>query len=225
MKTLSKAVAIASMISAGVMASQAANAEVEVSASVAVSNMYLWRGLDLGSVEGTDAGGIGAISGDLSVSTGGAYAGVWASSGDANLGTEYDLYAGYGMEAGDVSVDLMLATYVYPSNAAGSDTMFDGSEAILSLGYMDASFSLYETITSNSSDNRYITLGYGIDAVSATLGMQMSDDDASEYTHVDVSYAYNDNLSFTFSQIVDEGVEGSFNTNGLVVATYSMPIE
>jgi hypothetical protein len=225
MKTLSKAVAIASLVSAGLMGAQAANAEVEVSSSAAVSNLYLWRGLDLGKKENSDEGGIPAVSGDLSVSTSGAYAGVWASSGDANLGTEYDLYVGYGMEAGDVSVDLMLATYVYPSNDAGSDTMFDGSEAILSLGYMDASFSLYETITSNSSDNRYITLGYGMGDVSATLGMQMSDDDASEYTHVDISYAATENISFTFSQIVDEGVEGSFNTNGLVVATYSMPIQ
>ncbi|MFY0641209.1 MAG: hypothetical protein JXR16_09200 [Bermanella sp.] len=225
MKTLSKAVAIASLVSASALSAQTAFAEVEVSASAAVSNMYLWRGLDLGKLENSDQGGVPAISGDLSVSTNGAYAGVWASSGDANLGTEYDLYVGYGMEAGDVSVDLMLASYIYPSNDAGSDTMFDGSEAILSLGFMDASFSLYETITSNPSDNRYITLGYGIDAVSATLGMQMSDDDTAEYTHVDVSYAYNDNLSFTYSQIVDEGVEGSFNTNGLVVATYSMSIQ
>jgi hypothetical protein len=225
MKTLSKAVAIASLVSAGLMGAQVANAEVEVSASAAVSNIYLWRGLDLGKVEGSDNGGVPAVSGDLSVSTSGAYAGVWASSGDINGGTEYDLYAGYGMESGDFSADLSVWTYVYPSNDDNSDTMFDSTEAVLALGFQDASFALYEKLTGNKDGDRYITLGYGMGAVSATLGLQMSDEDANEYTHVDVSYAYNDNLSFTYSQIVDEGVEDSFNTNGLVVATYSMPIE
>ena len=46
MKTLSKAVAIASLLSAGVMGAQVANAEVSASASIA--NTYLWRGQDLG---------------------------------------------------------------------------------------------------------------------------------------------------------------------------------
>lgn len=219
MKTLSKAVAIASMISAGVMASQAANAEVEVSASAAVSNMYLWRGTNLGAPKG-----IGAISGDLSVSMNGAYAGVWASSGDATYGNEYDLYAGYGMESGDFSADISVWTYVYPTGPDSSDTMFDTSDLVVSLGFADASVTLYEKITSNKDDTRYVTLGYGIDSVSALVGASMSDDAASDYTHVDISYAYNDNISFTFSQVVAQDVDDTVDEDGKVVVTYSLPL-
>ena len=233
MKTLSKAVAVASLLTAGVMSAQVANA-VEVSASAAVSNMYLWRGLDLGDSssdfngDGKDDqsnGGVAAISGDLNISMGGAYAGVWTSSGDANGGQEYDLYVGYGVDAGAVAIDASVWTYVYPSGGSSSDTMFDLTELIVSASAAGASVTWYETLTADSAEYRYITLGYGMDKVSATLGLTLSDTDAAEYTHLDVSYAATENLSFTYSQIVDEGVEGSFDTNGKVVATLSLPIE
>jgi hypothetical protein len=233
MKTLSKAVAVASLLSAGIMSAQVANA-VEVGASAAVSNMYLWRGKDLGNSssdfdgDGKDDqsnGGVAAVSGDLNVSMGGAYAGVWTSSGDANGGQEYDLYVGYGMETGPVAIDASVWTYVYPSGGTSSDSMFDLSELIVSASVGDASVTWYETLTADSAEYRYITLGYGMDKVSATLGLTLSDTDATEYTHLDVSYAATENLSFTYSQIVDEGVEGSYDTNGKVVATLSLPIE
>ena len=191
MKTLSKAVAIASLVSASALTAQVANAEV--SASVAASNMYLWRGTDLGAPNGT-----AAISGDLSVSKGGAYGGVWASSGDVANGTEYDLYVGYGLEAGPVAVDASVWTYVYPSST--SDTMFDLTELVLSASAAGASVTLYETLTGNSNDYRYVTLGYGVDKFSATLGLSMSDAANQDYTHLDLGYAHNDNLSFTVSQ-------------------------
>ncbi len=229
MKTLSKAIAIASLVSASALTAQVANAEVEVSASAAASNMYLWRGLDLGQYTGDtgDAatGGVPAISADLSVSMGGAYAGVWTSSGDVNSGQEYDLYVGYGLEAGAVSIDASVWTYVYPSGDSSSDTMFDLTELVLSASVGDASVTLYEPLTSDSAEYRYIALGYGMGDVSATLGLTLSDTDATEYTHVDVSYAATENLSFTYSQIVDEGVTGSYDTNGKVVATLSLPIK
>lgn len=219
MKTLSQAVAMASLLTAGVMGAQVANADVEVSASAAVSNMYLWRGINLGAPKG-----IGAISGDLSVSSNGAYAGVWASSGDAEFGNEYDLYAGYGMESGDFSADVSLWTYVYPTGTDTSDTMFDSTDLIVSLGFADASVTLYEKITSNPSDTRYVTLGYGVDAVSALVGVSMSDDASGDYTHVDISYAYNDNISFTFSQVVAQDVDDTVDEDGKVVVTYSLPL-
>ena len=63
--------------------------EVEVTASVAVSNMYLWRGNNLGN-------STPAISGDINASAGGFYGGIWGSSGDAESGNEFDVYAGFG---------------------------------------------------------------------------------------------------------------------------------
>jgi len=70
MKKLTLAIATASAL----MGATAAQAEVEVSASAAVSNMYLWRGLDIGANNSGNGGskGIPAISGDVAVSAGGA---------------------------------------------------------------------------------------------------------------------------------------------------------
>jgi len=231
MKTLSKAIAIASLVSASALTAQMAQAEVEVSASVAASNMYLWRGTDLGATAlDTDAdneadlhGGTPAISGDLSVSMGGAYGGVWASSGDIAGGNEYDLYVGYGLEAGPVAIDASVWTYVYPS--AASDTMFDLTEVVVSASVADASVTLYETVTGNSDDYRYVTLGYGAGDFSATVGLSMSDDESDEYTHVDLGYAYSENLSFTFSQVVDQKLDGSVDDSLKTVVTLSLPIK
>ena len=237
MKKLSQAIVLASAMTAGLVAVNTAQAEVEVSASATVSSMYLWRGMDLGN-------GSPAVSGDLSVSAEGAYAGVWTSSGDSSLGNEYDLYVGYGAEIGDFSVDVSLWTYVYPSaNAfpyanmedsdvdAGVDTRgntFDYSDAIISLGYAGASFTYYMPIGAESNDDySYFTLGYGYEAFSATVGF--ADDGDENYTHLDLGYAYNDNLSFTLSKVVDQSLDLDKGEDGVdedlkVVVTYSLPI-
>jgi hypothetical protein len=229
MKTLSKAIALASLVSATALTANVANAEVEVSASAAVSNMYLWRGLDLGDVSTTNVDGddnnssAPAVSADITVSMSGAYAGVWTSSGDATSGQEYDLYVGYGFDAGSVSIDASVWTYIYPSGEANNE--FDLTELIISASFADASVTLYESLSSNINNGRYVTLGYGMGDVSVNLGLAMSDVDAAEYTHLDLSYGVTENLSFTYSQIVDEGVEGSFDTSGKIVAVLSLPIE
>jgi len=215
MKTLSKAVAVASLLTAGVMSSQVAMAEAEVSASGAVSNMYLWRGQDLGGTTGQ-----AAVSGDLSVSMSGGYAGVWASSGDATNGNEYDLYVGYGLEAGAVAIDASIWTYVYPSGV--SDSLGDLTEIIVSASVGDASVTVYENIA-GASDYTYLTLGYGMDKLSVTLGSSLEKD--KEYTHLDLGYAYNDNLSFTVSQVVDQEVDNAPTENAKVAVTFSLPIE
>jgi len=231
MNKLSQAIVLATAMTAGLAAVNTAQAEVEVSASAAVSSMYLWRGMDLGN-------GAAAVSGDLTVSASGAYATVWTSSGDSTAGNEYDLALGYGGEAGDLSYDVSVWTYVYPSannypyaiaddaSAGTEDTSgntFSLSEAIVSLGYMGASFAYYYPVSSNPSDYSYMTLGYGMDAYSVTVGMA-SDSVDSGYTHVDLGYAYNDNLSFTLSKIVDQETDDTYDDDLKVVVSYSLPI-
>lgn len=238
MKKLAQAIALAGVMTTGLTATTSVFAEdVEVSASAAVASMYLWRGQDLGN-------GAAAVSGDLTASMGGAYAGVWTSSGDSGLGNEYDLYVGFGGEAEDFSYDISLWTYVYPSSAnfpyavvddtdagdsdaiedATSGNTFSASELIVSAGFMGASFSYYYPVSSNPDDYSYLTLGYGMDAYSATLGMAMDDVDGG-YTHLDLSYAYNDSLAFTLSKIVDEETEDSMDDDLKVVVSYSLPID
>lgn len=248
MKKLSQAIALAGVMTAGLAAVSTAQAEVEVSASASVANMYLWRGQDL-----SGSSGVPAVSGDLTVSASGAYAGVWASSGDAVLGQEYDLFIGYGAEIGDFSYDVSLWTYVYPSvaetsyvagddpetndkvesayavTAAGRGNTFDASDFIVSLGYKGASFAYYKPVGAESDDNSsYMTLGYEMDAYSVTLG-KADDGDDSDYTHLDVGYAFNDNIAFTLSKVIDQSADLDKGEAGVdddlkVVVSYSLPI-
>ncbi len=220
MKKLTKAIALAGVMATGLSAAAFSQAEeVEVSASAAVSNMYLWRGLDLGN-------GAAAVSGDLSASVGGAYGGIWMSSGDTTYGQEYDLYVGYGGEVESFSYDVSVLTYSYPG-AGDEGNTFDLTDVIFSLGYMGASFSYYLPVGSeNDDDYSYWTLGYGVDAYSLTVGMADDPNAAVEgsYTHVDLGYAYNDNLSFTVSKIVDAD-EDTTDDDVRFAVTYSLPIE
>ncbi|ASP38102.1 histidine kinase [Bacterioplanes sanyensis] len=235
MKKLSQAIALTSAVSAALLAAHSVQAEVEVSASAAIANMYLWRGQDLGQ-------GVPAVSGDVTASMGGLYGGVWASSGDSALGQEYDLYLGYGGEAGEFSYDISAWTYVYPGASEDADddgnytrtdargTTFDASDLIISVGYGPVSASYYYVLAGDENAS-YATLGGEMGAFAATLGMQMhSEDDSAEYTHLDLSYAYNDNLSFTLSKIIDQDADLDKGESGLdedtkVVVSYSLPIE
>ena len=210
---------VAAVMAAGVMAP--AQAEVEVGASVGVANMYYWRGIDLGN-------GTPAVSGDLNVSAAGFYGGIWGSSGDNAAGTEYDLYVGYGASFGDFSVDISAWTYVYPSamdTDIESDTYGDGvrsepgdlSEVVLGLGYGPVSFTYYDNVA-GSHGYWYGTLGLELGAFGFTYGMHEDD-----FSHFDVSYAFNDNLSFTIGAVVDD-VDGAYDDDAKFVVSYTLPL-
>jgi len=207
----------ASAFAAGSIATTA-YAEGEVSASAAASNMYLWRGLDLGD-------GAAAVSGDLVYSVSGAYAGVWISSGDTGLGQEYDLFAGYAMDiTDDVSVDVSVWNYNYSDLDARDDTFGELTELVISLSAYGASVSILDNIAGGPG-YIYYTLGYGAGDFSATFGSHSFDDDSGNMSHLDISYAYNDNLSFTVSKIIDEEVEGTYDDDAIFQVSYSFPIK
>lgn len=217
MKTLAKAVAVASLVSASALTAQVANAEVEYSAEAATS--YLYRGQDQGAS--------GLISGAIDFShDSGAYAGLWAAGAGAT--PEYDLYAGFALEAGDVSVDVGAVTYVYPGS--GEDVApLDGVEAYVNVGFMGASLS-YNMGLESLEDSTYIALGYEMGDYSVTYGM--SDDDAgTEYSHIDLGVALSEEFSLTISQSMDDssaavvaaGDEANEDTQ--VVLTFALPIK
>lgn len=208
---LAGAVAISAMASAAL----APVANAEVSASVGAANMYYWRGYDLGN-------GDAAVWGDINVSANGLYAGMWASSGDASNGTEYDLYAGYGTSVGDFSVDFSVWSYSYPSAA---DPLAPGDlvEGILGLGYGPVSFTHYFDIEGND-DYSYSTLSAAFGDFSVTYGVHDGEDEYDGYAHVDLGYAYNENLSFTLGLVADD-VDGMNNDEAKFVVGFSIPIE
>lgn len=208
----------------------------EVSGSAAVSNVYLFRGFDVG-------GGAAGVSGSLDYShETGLYAGAWATSQGAGSGIETDLYLGYGIEMEGLSIDLNVTNYIYPADQ-GNDNLGDFSEVILTLGYDtdDMGFSFqYADNVAGDTGYVYYALGASYGDFSATYGVNSPDDVAGstidlDVTHLDVTYAHNDNLSFTISKIVD--VDDELNANStsstfpvidddtLFVVTYTLPIE
>lgn len=224
MTKLSQAIALATAMTAGLAATTTQAADIEVSASAAVANMYLWRGINLGSA-GETGNGVPAISGDLSVGVAGAYAGVWTSSGDAEYGQEYDLYLGYGGETGDFSYDLSIWSYNYSDGGATDETFTRNSEVILGMGFMGAEVGIYKQVGSDvDNDNMYYSLGYGISSFSGLVGYTDVGARGGDYTHLDLTYAYNDNISFTVSKIIDVETDG-LDEDPKVVVSYSLPIE
>ncbi len=216
MKTLSKAVAVASLLSAGIMSAQVANAEVEYSAELATS--YLFRGQDQG------ASGLVSAAADYSHDSG-AYAGVWAAGAGGT--PEYDLYAGFALDAGDVSVDVGAVTYVYPGDTDGE--ALDGIETYVNVGFMGASVS-YNMGLESLEDSTYIALGYEVAGVSITYGI--SDDDAGkEYSHLDLGYGLTEDLSVTVSKTMDDSSAAvlaggtSANEDLQVVFTFGIPLK
>ncbi|MGK0250101.1 MAG: hypothetical protein ACI910_002869 [Oleispira sp.] len=226
MTKLSQAIALATAMTAGLVATTTTQAEV--SASVGVASSYLWRGQNLGN-------GDAAISGSLDYAhESGLYTGAWVSSGDVGLGTEYDLYVGFAGEAGGIGYDIGYMGYIYPSQSeeaveagdivSAADELGDVGDIYLNLSLADVS--LTTNFSDNGSDYVYNTLGYGMGSVSALIGVNtdLEDDGKGAYTHIDVSYAYNDNVSFTVSKMVAQ----SFGTSAAspeFVVSYSLPIE
>lgn len=192
-------------------------------ASAGVASMYLWRGQDLGD-------GSAAVWGDINYKTAGAYAGVWASSGDFTYGSEYDLYVGYGFEAGGLGIDLSLVNYNYsdtpPIGNAGvrNDTTGELSDVVLALSFAGVTFKTYEAVADGGAGGygEYYTLSYGMNGFTGLVGVYDQAAGAENYTHVDLSYAYNSNLSFTASQVTDD--DGGIDDDLKFVVSYSLPI-
>lgn len=205
---------LATYLAAGIMGSTAFMAaspavafDPSLSSSVGISNMYLFRGLNL-------SGGSAHITGSLDVDSGmGLYAGAWAASGDDALGQEVDLYAGYATDiTDDISVDAGVVNLTYPnqSYATSPDLFGDLTEAYLGVSAFGASVNYVDTIA-GLPGYTYISAGYGVGPVSATIGQHNFDSAAQgndfggvgeDMTHLDLTFQVNDEVSFTASTIV-----------------------
>jgi uncharacterized protein (TIGR02001 family) len=186
-----------------------------VSTSVGAANMYYWRGFDLGN-------GDAAVWGDIRASADvGLYGGLWASSGDATNGTEYDLYAGYGTKFGGdtFGIDVSYWTYSYPSqpvaNPAGPG---DLAEVILAFTVGPVTLTHYEGV-SDLEDYSYDTIGATFDKFGIKYGVHEFD-----YAHLDLSYAFTDKLSLTLGLVTDD-VDGTYNDEAKFVVAYTIPLE
>ena len=225
---LKKTVIASAVAAASVMAP--AIAAAEVSGSLGIASMYLWRGQDVSA-------GTANVSGSLDFTTEmGFYAGSWVSSAGTSVNaagttsTETDFYAGFGGEAGGLSYDLSYWTYVYPEDDVGAGEL---AEFIASVGMAGFTFTGYVSANNlsnsdkeNLGDDLYFTLGYEYDAFGVTVGTWELDADDSNYTHVDLSYSPVENLTFTVSKVVDsdEFAPVTDDQDPLFVVGYSFDI-
>lgn len=217
-KLIASAIALSAMAGFAVPAAHA-----DVAATVSASNMYYWRGFDLG--------GGAALTADVNVSSNGFIAGVWTSSGDGTLGTEYDLYAGYSGTAGDFTYGLSLVSYNYPTLGADAIAPGDYVELIPTIGYGPLKFTYYDAIAADhdplgDKGYSYATVELTFDKFAFKYGQHMLKDGGSGtmdgVSHLDATYKYNDKLSFTLGKIVDDNdaVDSELN----FVVTLSLPI-
>jgi len=211
-------------------------AQAGVSADAQVASTYLFRGLDVSD-------GNAQVSGTLMYShdTTGLYGSAWASSsGDGSQ--EYDLAAGWAPDLGAFKLDLGAVNYVYPGTSDDRDNVGKETEAYLGLGYGWFEFYYYDNVSSATSATNgyeYYSFNFTFDKVAFVLGyadpneVQGQDWD-DNYVHLDFSYAFNDNLTFTASKIVsvdddakDSDVAGdaAIDDDALFLVSYSLPFK
>jgi uncharacterized protein (TIGR02001 family) len=213
--------------SAVVLSAFAPLANADVTGTAGVASTYLWRGADLGS-------GTPAVSGDLKYSQSGFYTGIWGSSGDTYAGTEYDLYAGYGMSFGAddlFKIDVSLWNYNYPTGLGYLDdpdteiveqeTDFGKlSDLVIAFSVGPVTATIYDNVAGAPSGSAYYTLAGGVGAFSVLVGMHDSAA-GDDPVHVNLNYAFNSKLTFTLSQFVADEPE---DDDLKFVVSYSLPI-
>lgn len=234
MNTVKQSITSASLITsitlAGFSGLAALPAQAELSATVAGSNFYLWRGTNISNPSPVISGSLD-YSHDL-----GLYAGIWTSSEGISSSTEYDLYAGYAGEVAGFGYDVSLIDYNYPDSTT-REKIGDFSELKLSASYMGASLTIYDSLQGVNDPNvlggyTYYTLGYGFGPFSALIGSWShgtktgaTSKAGTEYTHLDLSFAATDELTFTLSQVVDDDNNTTLEDDLLVNVSYSKTFE
>ena len=176
MKTLVKAIAIASL------ASTAAVAQADVTGSLGYASSYQFRGVEL--AEGS------IVTGSIGMDLGGvSFSAVVTNATDDGF-TETDYILGYTMNIGGVDVDLGYTDYNY-NLGEGDDDVGEQEFSVgvtvsgLSIGYVDGEADDGDA-TTDDVDYDVLTLGYSVSNVDITLG-QVDFDGGVEYNYYEIS--------------------------------------
>ncbi len=170
MKIMAKALALASLLSASMFATTTAVAEV--SYNVGYVSEYYYRGIMQKN---------SSASAGVDFEQDGMYVGAWTA--DVGEGLEYDLYAGYGMDVGEVSLGIGFTGYYYTDDW---DETYQ--EVNLSAGYGPVSigYSIGEWDGDGGQD--YDFLEIGIDLGAGFYGTYGSFGDEFEGDYVEIGY-------------------------------------
>lgn len=184
---------------------QGVAADLELSANIAASSDYVWRGV-------TQTANASAISGGIDAAhSSGFYAGTWASN--VNGGHEVDFYAGYAGEVADFGYDVGLIYYGYTDSADG-----DFTELAISANYSVVTLGVNYTLNGDADEDTdqfvaediyyYASVGVNLPqafSVGLTAGSYNFTNDSSsneyDYSHiqVDLSKSAGDFGDFTMS--------------------------
>ena len=167
----------------------------EFSGNFGVASNYLWRGM-------TQTGDESAVSGGIDYAhKSGFYAGTWTSN--VAGGYELDLYAGYGMKAGSVDLDMGLISYEYPVASANfREGYVNASLEMFNAGLAYTVSSDDDTTAEYSTGDIYISFGAALEVskgleAAVTLGSYNFDDSAGDdFSHLQISASKDD---FTFA--------------------------
>jgi uncharacterized protein (TIGR02001 family) len=214
-KSKMTSIAVASALTIGAFAMPTA-ASADVSSSATISSMYLWRGQDISA-------GVPALSGDIKYShSSGAYAFGWMSSESAS-NVEVDAGLGYAGTAGPVAYDISYYKFWYPEKPAIGEKFADaGAEYVIGLTFDPITFKAFID-AKDKNDYNYYTLSGAFGKFGLLYGVSDSKTAGADYTHVDLSYAATDKLSFTVSQASGDGLTTA-NKDPLFMMSYSLPI-
>ena len=167
MNIFKKSFLITILIAAFAPASQSAFAKGPISANVALTSNYIFRGVTQNNEDPALQGGFDYEHGS------GFYTGVWGSNVDfgGDESTEIDIYGGWGFEVGSLGLDFGVILYRYFGGDAASD-------ADLEEAYVGASlfgFDLYYSAgLDDAPDN--VELSYGFDIVKGlSVGLAVGD--------------------------------------------------
>jgi uncharacterized protein (TIGR02001 family) len=154
MKKAITAIAITSLLAASGISFQASAID-GLSANVAATNNYLWRGLE-------QTGGDAAVSGGIDyVTNSGFYTGTWVSN--AWGGTELDLYGGYGADINDtMSYDVGFIYFAYPDADDADFSEIYGSFTFTGLTVGVAVLSSAAVDGIDAGDSIYVNADYAL---------------------------------------------------------------
>ncbi|WP_066556035.1 TorF family putative porin [Croceicoccus bisphenolivorans] len=218
----------------------AQDSDITVSANVALTTDYRFRGVSF-------SGGDFAVQGGVDVGhSSGFYVGTWASSLEEDGGygsTEVDIYGGWsGALTDTVSVDVGLLYYMYPNSGAGDFDYLEPyasvtgavgpAEVTVGVAYAFDQNSLDFGADGGTDDNLYIygDLGFGIPETPVSFSAHLGyTDGALSYDYDDTSFDWSVGASVGFKGlelgVAYVGVEGPdsypYRTDDTVVATLS----
>jgi uncharacterized protein (TIGR02001 family) len=197
---ISSTIVLSALLTATVVSSQAVAAEPEntLSYNIGATTDYRFRGISQSSFKPAVQGGA-----DFSHKSG-AYVGVWGSNvnwvkdfaGATDGSLEVDLYGGYkGELAMDLSFDVGIIGYIYPSNNAATNANTTEIYAALTYGVVTAKYSRSVTnfvANANSSGSQYLEVAATFDlgngfSVTPHIGRQMIPNQTTSGDYTDYS--------------------------------------